>query len=272
MEEYFYDYIIKNIEQYQHIDYVYIPAFWTNLQVSSDFGAKREYYNEFLKGIYNQYNGKKFFTIVQHDDCVLLNIPNDTLIFGACSGHVPLPLIYEDTNNTLENMQKKCFNDKSILCSFVGNITSNSVMPNVRQEMFNILSNNENFKLINLGGWTPEVNKNLQNIFIETTINSKFALAPRGYGRASFRFYECFQLGTIPIYIWNDINWLPFQNKINYEKLCIVIHVSKLHELYSIISYITEEEYINMFKYYQEIKHLFTLDGMSTQIIEEINS
>ena len=68
--------------------------------------------------------------------------------------------------------------------------------------------------MINSGGWRPDVNKNLQDTFINTTINSKFALSPRGYGRSSFRIFECFELGTIPIYIWNDINWLPFQKKV----------------------------------------------------------
>ena len=109
-------------------------------------------------------------------------------------------------------------------------------------------------------------------IFIETTINSKFALAPRGYGRTSFRFFECFQLGTIPIYIWNDINWLPFQNKIDYKKLCIVIHVSELNNLYSKLISINDDEYNKMFTYYEEVKYLFTLEGMSNEIIKEINS
>jgi hypothetical protein len=213
-----------------------------------------------------------YFTIVQYDDGPLLKLPKDTIVYGACSGDIPIPLIYEDKNNTLENYPRKTFNEKHILCSFVGNITSNHIQPNVRQEMFNKLTNKTNFHLINSGGWTPSVNKNLQNIFIETTINSKFALAPRGYGRSSFRFFECFKLGTIPIYIWNDINWSPFQNVIDYNKLCVVIHVSELDNLENKLLAITEEQYMNMFNYYNEIKHLFELEGMSNQIIKEINN
>ena len=49
MEEYFYDYITNNIGKFEELDYVYIPVFWTNLQVSGDFEAKKQYYNEFLK-------------------------------------------------------------------------------------------------------------------------------------------------------------------------------------------------------------------------------
>lgn len=270
LEEYFFKKVnTQNIE----LKRKYIPALWTNFQIEGWFNyRKNEMQSELDKWVSENPSENGYFTVVQYDDGPLLNIPQNTIIYGACSGNIPIPLIYEDNMNTLVNIPKKSFNEKSILCSFVGNITSNNICPNVRQEMFNILSNVTDFVLINSGGWTPEVHKNLQNIFIETTINSKFALAPRGYGRSSFRFFECFQLGTIPIYIWNDINWLPFQNIINYSKLCIVIHVSKLNDLHSIITCIKEEEYNNMLKYYQDIKHFFTLDGMSNQIIEEINN
>jgi hypothetical protein len=121
--------------------------------------------------------------------------------------------------------------------------------------------------LITTHDTTPK--SNLQNIFIHDTIHSKFALAPRGYGRGSFRFFECFQLGTIPVYVWNDIEWLPFKNIIDYKKLCISLHVSQIEQLESILQSITEEDYIKMFEYYNEIKHLFQLEGMSNQIIQE---
>ena len=270
LEEYF---LRKINSENPELKRKYIPALWTNFQIEGWFDSKKNEMQQILNNwIQENPSENGYFTIVQYDDGPKLNIPTNTIVYGACHGNIPIPLIYEDNRNTFENIPKKQFNEKSILCSFVGNITSNHVMPNVRVEMFNILSNNQNFRLINSGGWTPDVNKDLQNIFIQTTINSKFALAPRGYGRSSFRFFECFQLGTIPIYIWNDINWLPFQDKIDYNKLCIVIHVSKLNDLYSIISSITEEEYNNMFNYYNEIKHLFELEGMSNQIIKEINN
>ena len=44
------------------------------------------------------------------------------------------------------------------------------------------------------------------------------------------------------------------------------------NELEKILESITETEYNNMFKYYNEIKHLFQLEGMSNQIIKEINN
>ena len=103
---------------------------------------------------------------------------------------------------------------------------------------------------------------------LPTTINSKFALAPRGYGRSSFRFFEIFKLGTIPIYIWNDLDWLPFKDEIDYNKLCINIHYSQLNDLENILLNISENDYNNMLNYYNTVKHLFTVEGLYYKIIK----
>jgi hypothetical protein len=267
LEEYFFK---KMMDEEDKLKRKYIPVKWTNFQIESWFQSKKvEMQNLLDEWISNNPSENGYFTVVQYDDGPLLNLPKNTIIYGACSGNIPIPLIYEDKNNTLENYTKKTFREKNILCSFVGNITSNGVMPNVRDEIFNKFANNVNFILINSGGWTPSVNKNLQDIFINTTIDSKFALAPRGYGRSSFRFFECFKLGTIPIYIWNDIDWSPFKNIIDYSKLCIVIHISEIENLSLILSSITEDKYNNMLNYYNEIKHLFELEGMTNHILQE---
>ena len=267
LEEYFLKYSSKNNQNFKRI---YIPALWTNFQIEGWFQNKKNEMQIALDTwIKNNPSKNGYFTIVQYDDGPLLKLPKNTIVYGACSGNIPIPLIYEDLNNTLNKFIKKNFKEKQLLCSFIGNITSNHIQPNVRQKMFDAFNNNNNFKLINSGGWTATVNDNNQKIFINTTINSKFALAPRGYGRGSFRFFECFQLGTIPIYIWNDINWLPFQNIINYNLLCISIHISEIQNLENKLLSISEEEYNNMLKYYEEIKYLFELEGMTKQIILE---
>lgn len=249
----------------------YIPAFWTNFQIEPWFNSNKEQMQNALnEWILNNPSENGYICVVQHDDGPLLQIPENTIIYGGCSGHVSIPLIYQDINNTLVSYEKKGFDEKNIFCSFVGNITANHISPNVRQVMFDKLCNkNDNFSIINSGGWQPSVNSQLQQLFITTTINSKFALAPRGYGRASFRFFECFLLGTIPIYIWNDINWLPFKNIIDYNRLCISIHVSEIDNLEDILLSIDKTRYNDMLSYYNEIKHLFELEGMCSQIVKE---
>jgi hypothetical protein len=42
--------------------------------------------------------------------------------------------------------------------------------------------------------------------------NTLYNLAPRGWGRTSYRLAEIIQLGRIPIYIYDDYEWLPYQN------------------------------------------------------------
>jgi hypothetical protein len=267
LEEYFY---CKYMIETPNLNRKYIPVKWTNFQIEGWFQhTKQEMQNLLDEWIRNNPSENGYFTIVQYDDGPLLNLPSNTLVYGACSGNIPIPLIYEDTNNRLINIPKKEFKEKNILCSFVGNITANHVQPNVREEMNKYFSSNPRFLFYNSGGWTPSVNENLQEQFINITIDSKFALAPRGYGRGSFRFFECLQLGTIPIYLWNDIEWLPFKNLIDYKKLCISLHISEINKLEDILVSITEDEYKQMFEYYKEIQHLFELEGMSNQIIKE---
>jgi hypothetical protein len=269
LEEYFLHFVKDNNPSLKR---KYIPALWTNFQIEPWFHSYQNHMQQLLnEWVSNNPSQSGYFTIVQYDDACKLTLPNNTIVYGACNGDIPIPLIYEDINNTLDNIPKKTFKEKSVLCSFVGNITSNAVIPNVRKVMMDIFSNNKKFMMINSGGWTASVNNNNQKKFIDITVNSKFAFAPRGYGRSSFRFFECFQLGTIPIYIWNDKNWLPFQNAIDYNKLCICIHISEIDKLEKRLETISEKEYNDMFSYYEQIKHLFSLNGMTKQIIEEIN-
>jgi len=270
LEEYF---LKKILDEKPELKRKYIPLLWTNFQIEGWFQSrKNEMQTHLNQWLHDNPSENGYFTLVQYDDGPLLNIPKNTIVYGACSGDIPIPLIYEDLNNTLINIPKKGFSEKKNLCSFIGNITSNHIQPNVRKVIKNTFEMNPKFVFYNSGGWTPSVSKNLQEEFINITTNSKFALAPRGYGRSSFRFFECFQLGTIPIYIWNDIDWLPFKNLIDYNKLCVNIHISQINNLEQILESITEDKYNNMMNYYYEIKHLFELEGMSNQIIKEINS
>jgi hypothetical protein len=39
---------------------------------------------------------------------------------------------------------------------------------------------------------------------------SKFNLCPRGYGRSSFRYAESIQIGRIPVFLWDDVPWIPY--------------------------------------------------------------
>lgn len=261
MEEYFLNFMGERKMRYNKNGRLYIPALWTNFQITSWFNnCKQE-----MQSILDQYIKQKpcdegYFTVVQYDDGPLLTLPSNTLIYGACSGNIILPLIYEDVTNRLASTSHKSFNGKSILCSFIGSNTHN-----VRRTIYNKFKDNTNF-IFHISNWTTEVGNNNQDKFINTTINSKFALSPRGYGRSSFRFFEILLLETIPVYIWDDIEWLPYKDIIDYTKFCISINISDIDKLESILTNINETKYNEMLEEYHKIKHVFTLDYMCKYI------
>lgn len=269
MEEYFLRYVYTNNRFYDNSGRLYIPALWTNFQLEPWFRRQQSNMQRAIVDFVKTHpNEKGYFTVVQHDDGPFLRLPPNTCIYGACTGNIPLPLIYEDESNTLVNLaiNAKSFSERTILCSFVGSTTHT-----VRNICIDKLSNQPGFDFtVPKSGWTLTVDKSNQSTFIDKTLNSKFALAPRGYGRSSFRFFEIFQLGCIPIYVWDDNEWLPYKGLIDYSKICISIHVSKIDTLPEILESIDEIAYTNMKLEYEKIKHMFTMEFMCKHILGQL--
>jgi len=263
LEEAFYD-LYKYEETHTRL---YIPVFWTTLQLEADFEAKKSTLQDTLDVWVSQYPpSQAFFTVVQHDDGVLLRLPTKTLIFAAGgTGHIPLPLIYEDTALTLETTPQVPFAEKGYLASFMGSLTHK-----VRETLLEFGRTHSKPWLFSANkNWTPEVPATKAEHYVSIVKESRFTFAPRGYGRTSFRFFEAFKLGSVPVYIWDDLEWLPYKDRIDYSKLCISIPVSELETLDQRLN-ISEEQYDRYMAYYQEIKHLFTMEAMTAYIISEI--
>jgi hypothetical protein len=265
MEEFFYDYILSHKDEIES-EYVYIPVFWTNIQIHPNFQRMKENYNILLKRAYSLMpENTKYFTIVQADLGVELLLPKDTLVFGACHGDIPLPLIYEDNTNKLISIERNL--NKTHLASFVGTYNTHPL----RNKMFLLLNKNPNFKFEVRGTWTNNIPENLANIFIETTIDSKFCLAPRGNGRSSFRYFEAILLDTIPVYFWDDIEWLPYKDILDYSKFSVSINDRDISRTGDILKSISNEKYLNMIEELKSVRHYFTLEGMSEYIVRKIS-
>jgi len=291
MEEYFYDSYLEFLKRQQEqqeqeqqqenneIIRTYIPVFWTNLQNHPGFTKTKQTLSLLLSDKLRKYEKENpnsvYFTIIQHDDGILLDIPKTIreklLIFGACSGDIPLPLIYEDTTNTLENYRIKheYTTEKRFLASFIGSETHP-----VRKVLADKLRGQNKIGLYSEKTWTNSVSDSAADKFLDLTIKSDFCLAPRGYGRSSFRFFETIQLGVPPIYIWDDKEWLPYKNLINYSKFVISIHFSQIEHLPKILESISNETYSNMLRELKEHrkKGTFSLDFMVDYIVNTMKN
>jgi hypothetical protein len=89
---------------------------------------------------------------------------------------------------------------------FFGSIT---VMQQSREEMFaEITRIAEQLKLKFTFTRQPDSQGNWKKEMLHT----KYNLCPRGYGRNSFRFAESIQMGRVPVFLWDDVPWIPYEN------------------------------------------------------------
>jgi hypothetical protein len=260
MEEYAYETLLVKQNEIK-TDLVYLPIFWTNLQNHPGFAQSRAKYDIVLNQVLQTFpKNARFFTIVQHDDGPQLQLPKNTIIFGACTGTIPLPLIYEDKTNRLSQLERK---EPDLFASFVGSLTHP-----VRQRMASAVESKPYIVCRMQKAWNVKVPTEQADEFLDLTLRSKFCLAPRGYGRSSFRFFEAILMDTIPVYFCDDVEWLPYREHLDYTLFSVSI--SDISKTYDILSGISEERYQTMKTELQKVKHWFTLEGMMEYVIEKI--
>lgn len=119
--------------------------------------------------------------------------PNILTISAGGWGHIPIPLIKGEVpfNPPPEKFQYDTV--------FFGNIKQHS-----RPEAFEKM--NKMFPKYNISYMIDTYTKDWSSMLK----NTRFPLAPRGFGRSSFRFSEIVQSGRAPIYVYDDYSWLPY--------------------------------------------------------------
>ena len=258
LEEYFCDYFIKNCLDKEYPRY-YLPIFWTNIYLKNWI---HNYKNPVIQCYLNTIpKNEKYFTVCQHDDAPSEKIDHlDIDVYSAGGNYpkgIPIPLICSPIpNQFLDPLEK------SIFCSFVGSNTHD-----VRNKFIETYKDDNEF-LISSKPWQYNVHSMDFNLFLETTKKSIFTICARGYGKQSFRFYETLQLGSIPVYIYDNEPYLPFSDEINYNSFCILLDVKNIQSLKEILKSKTESEISVMLengrKAYDDF---FTLDKVCEKII-----
>jgi hypothetical protein len=287
-EDFFYKrYLNELVFNKQKFNRFYIPILWTSFLKNNEwvFDDKSKF-KKLQKLINNLDPVYSYFTVCTHDNAPILELPKFTYNFSAGSYgqkdspmfqnlnplfknrienmedfriNIPIPLV---TNKNIKNFVKKKNYEKKYLASFIG---SNS--HKIRFDIEKQYKNNINFFIKNKNNPNMENNMEDVNFFIEKSLESYFILCPRGWGATSYRLYEAMQLKRVPVYI-SDIFWLPWENEINWNDMCVFIPPEKINDLENILNNeIQSGQYQKKLEYIDKIyNEYFTFESIFNKI------
>lgn len=265
MEEIFFNYLSSNKDKI-NTEYIYIPIFWTSYYILKNYGQNISSLIHWLEKLDTS---KKYFTIVQYSAGIMVSKELFYLpikVFSAGGGGINV-LSDSVSSYTFFNMKRDLFNgarsdhvlplicypefpnlnlNKNIYCSFMGRLDTHPC----RCFMYKLLKNEKNFLFFKSLGY---------NKYKDLINNSIFTLCPRGYGYTSFRLFEAILAISIPIYIWENEITLPYQELLDYNEFCVIVHSSKIKNIPSILKKINIDSFQKKLK---QIRNCFTYQKM----------
>lgn len=259
--------------------WAYLPVLWWNNSAAEMLATGKGPFRavvlvqEFLD---NLPPGKRV-TVSRGADGIYERLPDNTVVFSAGGkGDFPIPHLTEAPDVPVRR-------ERDILASFVGNIAcggpvkdaphgASSWDPNgagatVRRAMAKVFSGAEDCLIVdqNIGTWSRGIPLEYVK-FRQAAEQSWFGLAPRGYGKTSYRLYEMFHFGCIPVYIYDE-PWIPYQDRLDWTEFSVLCHVSELPDLPQRLRSMPiakREQMIEAAK--PLIEDYFTQDGVCKQI------
>lgn len=198
-----------------------------------------------------------YITVTYEDNGIegrneLKNILPDNIIIisGGGKGHIPIPIFLFEYNPNFFRIRTNYKYD----LMFAGSLSTHKIRKIMVEQYSYYLGNK--FKFYNNSiDWKVEYS------------NAKFICTPRGMGRGSWRLSETLQSGSVPVYVYNDIIWLPYYDSINWSSFSIVTHISLINETINRIKNTTISEILTMKKRIRDLypSH-FTLNATVHQI------
>ena len=155
-----------------------------------------------------------YVTVSQHDEGVfgmpkgaamhlkdrirLTDFPNLLVLSAGGYGHVPLPLLKRPE----KQLPLKPMASRPYFTSFIGS-KNGGKMRIIMSDIVEKWARNNSKEVSLIFRYVPN--------WKEITLNSSIGLAPRGWGRSSFRTSELLRMGRVPVYIWNDEPWMFYR-------------------------------------------------------------
>jgi hypothetical protein len=223
-EQFFYE---SSMLDTRELDRIYLPIQWTSFYFSKNYATQNM---DDIQCFLDQLpRDKKYFTIVQWDDGIVNRLDGlDILIFSSGGvGHYPIPLI----NCPYQREER----ERNIFASFVGVVRGRH---KIREKLLETLGQNPDYCISEPREF---------NDFKEIMERSIFSLCPRGYGKTSFRINEALNLGSIPVYIYDE-PWIPFPDEINFNEYGVLIGEKDVTNIDHILKKYTTEDIGNLQK------------------------
>ena len=176
--------------------------------------------------------------------------PNIFTISAGGYGHVPIPLVKGEIPAV---PVKKPFQWD---IGFYG-----STGPSKHREIIlDILKNNASrYNLTSRFGGGPD--------WVEAMAKTKFNLSPRGFGRSSYRGAEIVQIGRIPVYLYNDWPWIPYDGSMKgYRAMGFVAHTNELTDLMKRLASVSDADVDRLLTNVRNAREDYTYTGVLKQI------
>jgi len=236
----------------------YVPVFWTDIYLQLQtlrwppFLEKR-YRREIHSAIHQLVTPSEcYFTVLEYDHMIWdwHQFPRNVIVFSAGGwGEVPVPLL-------MGSPRWEC-PPKDIRASFMGKLDGANDHNGLRSRMRDVMLEHA---ILGRGPQWRDIMR-----------RSVFTLCPRGLGRASFRMYEALSVGSIPIYIWDDVEWLPWRDELDWSEFSLSVNVAELDTLPQRLAAISDGQILAMRQRISELyDDYFTLPGMCRQIHKRV--
>lgn len=232
-------------------DRVYLDCFWTSYWVNHDYGNNKRAKQELQEYVDSLDRSKRYFTICQYDDGVLVNWNGlDVLEFNMSKTNgVMIPLLCQPH-------PYKFIGPKKWFANFVGGLT------HPIRSTANRLMGSDGYYI----SFSPQHIETYCRILHE----SMFTLCYRGYGLNSFRISEAIQYGSIPVYISNEFI-LPYG--INFDEFGVLIYESDADSIDEILQAIEPIEVIRkQERLYEVYEKYYTYEGNIKQIVKHLEA
>ena len=231
-------------------DRMYLDIFWTSYHVNHNYGNDAFMMDAIQRYVDGLDRSKKYFTICQYDDSVLVDFKDlDILRFEMSKKiGVEIPLLCQPHPYKFDTPKKW-------LVSFVGGRTHP-----IRNELERLKANQDYY-----------VSYDLHDIetYCKIIHESVFTLCPRGYGENSFRTCEALQYGSIPIYISDQFIGCFGVEFLNYGWKITNDEIGSLEKYIQLFSKSIIEKQEAGRKYYEEY---YTYEGCFKHIIETLET